>query len=149
MTWGPDARLTPTGEAQARNVSAAWKVQAQAGAPLPSTFYSSPLTRSSDTLRITWESVVGVSQKKGPVPVVLEGLRETIGVHTCDKRNPKSWIAEREPTWKFEKGFTEEDELWTPDDRETSDAQQARIREALVQILDNDDSTCEYISREV
>lgn len=142
MTWGPDALLTPTGIAQAQAVSTAWKAQSAAGAPLPSTFYSSPLTRSSDTLNITWTSVVGVGSKKGPQPIVLEGLRETIGVHTCDKRHPKTWIAAREPTWKFEKGFAEEDELWTADDRETSDEQQARIREAIVQIFDNDDSTC-------
>jgi broad specificity phosphatase PhoE len=147
MTWGPDAQLTPLGISQAQNASSAWKTQSAAGAPLPESFYSSPLTRSSDTLNITWSSVPGVligNSKHAPVPVVLEGLRETIGVHTCDKRHSKTWIAQREPKWVFEKRFTEEDELWTADDRESDGAQQARIREALVQILDNDDSICEF-----
>jgi hypothetical protein len=115
-----------------------------AGAPLPTSWYSSPLTRSSDTLNLTWAwHGVGVGASSKKTPVVLEGLRETIGVHTCDERHSKSWIAAREPRWAFEKGFTEKDELWLPDVRETSAAQQARVRDALVEILDNEDSTCE------
>jgi broad specificity phosphatase PhoE len=141
MTWGPDAQLTPKGIAQAQAAGAAWQTQLAAGAPFPNTFYSSPLTRSSDTLNITW-APFGVGQKKGPVPVVLEGLREVIGVHTCDERRTKSWISARFPKWSFEKGFTENDELWTPTDRETTDEQTARLRSAIVEILDNDDSTC-------
>ncbi|PSR74096.1 hypothetical protein PHLCEN_2v10052 [Hermanssonia centrifuga] len=58
-------------------------------------------------------------------------------------RRTKTFIHDREPSWIFEKGFTENDELWTPTNRETSDEQQARSREALVEILNNDDSTCE------
>jgi hypothetical protein len=64
-------------------------------------------------------------------------------VHTCDMRHSKTWIHAREPLWAFETGFTETDELWTADDRETDSAQQARAREALVWIFDNDPSTCE------
>jgi broad specificity phosphatase PhoE len=132
MTWGPDALLTPTGEDQARAIAAAWTAPARAGVPVPTAFYTSPLTRAADTLALTF----------GRAGVVLERLRKTKGVHTCDKRRPKSWIAARAPGAVFEAGFTEEDELWEPDVRETDEAQQARIRDALVQILDNDASTC-------
>lgn len=75
--WGPDALLTPTGKQQAANVSAAWKTQAAAGVPLPQSFYSSPFTRSADTLNITWGDFV-LNRPGAPVPVVIEGLRETI-----------------------------------------------------------------------
>lgn len=66
------------------------------------------------------------------------------GVHTSDMRRSKTFIHNREPTWLFEKGFTENDELWTPNDRETSDEQQARARSALVEIFNGDNSTCKY-----
>ena len=57
-------------------------------------------------------------------------------------RRSKTFIHNREPTWFFEKGFTEDDELWTPMDRETADQQQARARSALVEIFNADNSTC-------
>jgi broad specificity phosphatase PhoE len=72
LSRGPDPLLTDRGEAQARNTSAAWKAQAAAGAPLPVSFYSSPLTRSSDTLALTWAPVVGVNEDGGPSPVIIE-----------------------------------------------------------------------------
>ncbi|KIP09612.1 hypothetical protein PHLGIDRAFT_67274 [Phlebiopsis gigantea 11061_1 CR5-6] len=141
--WGPDALLTPNGIQQAQNLSVAWRQQAAAGAPLPQSFYVSPLTRSTDTLNITWGDFV-LNRPGAPVPIIVEGLRETIGVHTSDMRRSKTFIHDREPTWLFEKGFTENDELWTPSVRETADQQQARARSALVEIFNGDDST--YIS---
>ncbi|PSR74097.1 hypothetical protein PHLCEN_2v10053 [Hermanssonia centrifuga] len=77
ITWGPDAELTPVGVAQAQNVSAAWKVQAKAGIPLPQTLYTSPLTRAADTLNITWADIL-IDKKDFPKPVIIEWLRETI-----------------------------------------------------------------------
>lgn len=143
VSWGPDALLTDKGKAQAANVSVAWKAQAKLGVPLPQSFYSSPLSRSMDTLNITWADW-RLKERGIPQPVVLEGLRETIGVHTCDMRRTSDYIHGRYPKWFLEKGFSEEDKLWLPDVRETSDQQQARAREALVEILNGDDST--YIS---
>ena len=61
-------------------------------------------------------------------------------------RRSKTFIHDREPTWLFEKGFTEDDELWTPMDRETADQQQARARSALVEIFNGDNSTCEMLT---
>ena len=40
--------------------------------------------------------------------VPVQNCRETSGVHICDKRHPKSWIAENFPLYTFEEGFTEE-----------------------------------------
>ena len=65
-------------------------------------------------------------------------------MHTCDKRHPKSWIAERCPSFAFDEGFTEEasflfrdaesrqstpfqDELWTPDNQESEEHVDTRV----------------------
>lgn len=57
LAWGPDALLTPLGEGQAAAANAGWKEQLKDGAPLPQSFYSSPLRRSASTLNITWHDI--------------------------------------------------------------------------------------------
>lgn len=84
ITWGPDALLTPLGTQQALTMGTAWKNQSAQGAPLPESFYSSPLSRSSDTLALTWAGrvpapgkPVGALQVRGKeaVPVFVEVCR--------------------------------------------------------------------------
>lgn len=60
-------------------------------------------------------------------------------------RRTSDYIHGRYPKWFLEKGFSKEDKLWLPTVRETSDQQQARAREALVEILNGDDSTCTFL----
>lgn len=140
IVWGPDALLTPLGVQQAEAAHDKWTNEIPSGIPVPTVFYSSPLTRASRTLEITW---TGITLPNGtddcnlhPSHKVLiaENCREVYGVHTCDKRHPKSWIAENFPSWTFNKGFTEEDELWTPDNRETDDHVNARALSILENI---------------
>lgn len=64
------------------------------------------------------------------------------GVHTCDKRSPRSSIAKAFPQFDIEANFTEEDELWTADHRETEEEVVIRIRQALDEIFDGDDAAC-------
>jgi hypothetical protein len=81
----------------------------------------------------------------------VQNCREEYGVHTCDKRHPKSWIAENFPLYTFNKEFTEEvsspptgrestqvtslqDELWTPDARETDEHVNERALSVLQEI---------------
>lgn len=73
-----------------------------------------------------------------PTPLIVEDLRETIGVHTCDKRSTKTFIQDRYPTFEFEKGFTEEDVLWTPTHRETPTEQNVRTRRFLDNLFESD-----------
>lgn len=132
LTWGPDAQLTPTGIAQAQAVHDAWVSQLSAhrsgkdSAPLPSKLYSSPLSRSANTLNHTFAGIILAETPKEALgsiakgqlpglehPLVKELFREQYGVHTCDKRSNKAVLHERFPTYFFEKGFTEEDEIWT------------------------------------
>jgi len=68
--------------------------------------------------------------------VISENCREVYGGPTWDKRRPKSWIAEQFPLYTFNKGFTEEDERWTPDVRETTEQRSARAQSVLNDIWD-------------
>ncbi|VVT55509.1 uncharacterized protein SAPINGB_P004632 [Magnusiomyces paraingens] len=63
--------------------------------------------------------------------LIVEDLRETIGVHTCDMRSPQSAVAARHPDVRFEPGFSEKDVLWTADHRETPDEQNVRVHRFL------------------
>lgn len=99
--WGPDPLLTPLGERQAARVNSVWKRELGDGAPLPQSFYSSPLSRAASTLEITWSDILE-ERHYHKKPLIREHLRyvrtslgtedlanlrvlrsETMGVHTC------------------------------------------------------------------
>ncbi|KAF8244468.1 phosphoglycerate mutase-like protein [Wilcoxina mikolae CBS 423.85] len=144
IVWA-DAKLTDVGIQEAKKANAAWKTQIKAGIPLPNSYYSSPLSRSATTLQITWSDIV-LDKKKPPKPLIKEKLRETLGVHTCDRRSSRSHIAETYPNFSIEDGFTEEDELWVPDIRESNEDRYIRLIESLHEIFRNDWSTYITIS---
>lgn len=134
LTWGPDPFLTPLGVQQAKDNHTAWKKQIEKGAPIPDAFYASPFTRSIETLINTWS---GITEFK---PLIKEDLRETIGVHTCDKRSPRSVIEDRFTKHNFtiEDGFPEEDTLYTDDYRETIYEQSLRVNNFLNFLFEKD-----------
>ncbi|KAF9779230.1 phosphoglycerate mutase [Thelephora terrestris] len=142
IVWGPDALLTPLGVQQAEAAHNKWLDEIPSGIPVPTVFYSSPLTRASRTLEITWNDITLPNKTHAShlhpshKVVIAENCREVYGVHTCDKRHPKSWIAQSFPSFTFERGFTEEDELWTPDNRETDEHVDARALSILDHIWD-------------
>ncbi|KAN0062323.1 putative phosphoglycerate mutase pmu1 [Thecaphora frezii] len=150
MTWGPDARLTPLGEQQANDVRTVWLDQLNKGgdkAPLPQSLYSSPMTRSTKTLEISYGAILfdveGQKQIKGlkhVKPLIKEALREQYGEHTCDKRSTKKQIHKLVPEFRIEKGFAQEDLLWTATERETNDHVDARVTQALEDMWNSDDN---------
>lgn len=74
LVWGPDPALTALGENQAKDVNATWKKEMKDSIPLPTSFYSSPFQRASNTLQITWEDI---QLKDGQnIPLIMEDLRE-------------------------------------------------------------------------
>ncbi|ODV92527.1 hypothetical protein CANCADRAFT_20709, partial [Tortispora caseinolytica NRRL Y-17796] len=135
ITWGPDAMLTDKGIDQAKYAGEVWENELRKGAPIPQSFYSSPLSRSADTLRYTWPNVKAQ---------FIENLRETYGVHTCDMRRTASYLKHRYPLWTFETKFSEDDLLWDPDVRETDEHQQHRVRTFLREVFTKD--TSKYVS---
>ncbi|KIO23881.1 hypothetical protein M407DRAFT_77591, partial [Tulasnella calospora MUT 4182] len=136
ITWGPDAELTELGMEQARMAHTRWvaELDAGGGVPLPTKIYSSPLSRAGKTLEITFRDV---SNER---PLIMENLREVIGVHTCDKRSTRSKIHRAFPQFDIEQGFTEEDLLWKPDVRETDKERDIRVRRVFDKILQTDDT---------
>ncbi|KAL1706571.1 histidine phosphatase superfamily [Schizophyllum commune] len=140
ITWGPDPELTSLGKDQARDVNAMWTQEIQAGMPLPDFLYSSPFTRALDTLRITFGDFLGQT----PRPLVLENCREVSGVHTCDKRRTRSYIASAFPEVDIEEGFTEGDAYYQDDIREPPESVVARARAVLGRIFE--DREREFIS---
>ncbi|RDW72432.1 phosphoglycerate mutase family protein [Aspergillus mulundensis] len=135
-----DARLTDLGVSQARTAHEAWKRQIKNGIPRPQTYYVSPLMRCCETARVTFEDVGFPGTQKGEFrPLVKELLRETLGLHTCDARSPRSVIAAAYPTYLFEPGFSEEDPLHKADLRESDSARDARFFEFLSDVFANDE----------
>ncbi|USP82282.1 hypothetical protein yc1106_09556 [Curvularia clavata] len=143
VTWA-DAKLTEVGKQQALLVNAFWQhlIKDEKISP-PESFYTSPLYRCLDTARLTFEGIKFPGKTRF-VPVVKEFLREGISAHTCDRRHSKSYIHKNFPSFKFEKGFAEEDPYWTELYAEPSAAQDARSKVVLDDIFSSDDST--YIS---
>ncbi|KAF8340817.1 histidine phosphatase superfamily [Amanita rubescens] len=133
IRWGPDAELTPLGIAQANDARSAWKKELAFDAPLPDKMYCSPLTRASRTHQITFQDVIP-SRKT----LVVEFCREENGVHTCDKRRSRTYIHQTFPLFEIEEGFTEDDELWSPDTREIFDQVMHRAKCVLDAIFNED-----------
>jgi len=139
-----DAQLTAEGEQQARQANAFWASQIETqNIPLPERYYTSPLDRCLATAKITFTGLT-LPKSQPFVPEVKELLRETNGVHTCDRRSSKSYVREHYSSYSIEPGFTENDELWNPDVRESDSAQDIRLRNLLDDIFTYDTST--YIS---
>src|SRR5258706_8370561 len=168
FVWGPDPDLTPLGEEQAQSVKDAWIRERQAGIPLPEAMYCSPFHRAIRTCHISFggwflpQDVHGSTNGIHPTILevvsllpsamwffltiyILQDLRETLGVNTCDSRGPRSKKeTEFGPLFKFEPGFVENDELWTRDHRELGEEHDVRTRRALSKIMAAD-GTCKFL----
>lgn len=102
--------------------------------PVPERYYSSPLDRCLATANITFSSLQ-LPAHQPFIPAVKELLREVIGIHTCDRRSNKNYIHRNFPAYTFELGFTEEDELWRPDVRETHSVHDVRVYRIILLLL--------------
>ena len=140
MTWGPDANLTTESVELAklnnRLISKELRNNANGDSSLiaPQKLYVSPLSRAVDTLFYTWNEILDLKLIQ---PRIQENWRETMGVHTCDKRSSRSIIDERftHKGFQIELSLTEEDELYQDDYRETVDEQAMRMNSALQQLF--------------
>ena len=92
------------------------------------------MRRSAKTLEITWSNIT-LDKEDHEKPIVMEKLRETLGLHTCDRRSKKSELEKIFPDFEFEQGFAENDTLYDPELREPNDARALRLREALEDIV--------------
>lgn len=145
VNYGPDPFLTPLGESQAKFINETLIKEINNGMPLPTKLFSSPFTRSCQTLYYSMNNILMFKNSdKGLKPLIMENLRETIGEHTCDERSSKKVIEERLNGWgfTFEDGFTENDELYRSDWRESVGELTIRSNRFLQNVFDdkyNDD----------
>ncbi|KAI0357434.1 phosphoglycerate mutase-like protein [Trametes cingulata] len=134
ILWGPDPELTALGVTQAQEARKLWEVEREYGVPLPEKQYASPMRRALQT----WQEIFvnsGSLSQGSPRVTILENLREEYGEHTCDRRFPRSVIAQNfpPPTYEIEDGFSEEDVLWKADERETKE----HVKERAHAVLDH------------
>ncbi|KAI6780120.1 uncharacterized protein J7T54_004253 [Emericellopsis cladophorae] len=146
-TWF-DAFLAPEGETQARELSTFWSAlttSAAHGAPLPQRVYTSPLSRCLQTTEFVYGPLFPKAQFH---PIIKEDLRERWTLHTCDRRRPRSWIAENWESkgYVLEAGFTEEDELAKKDERCESDAEHGARKQRALEDVWNADQGDEFVA---
>lgn len=133
-----DAHLTDTGKSQARSNNVFFKGQFEdARMPAPEKYYVSPLYRCLQTAELTY-SDLDVPSDRPFKPLVKELMREVMGEHTCDKRSSRTVIHDAVPEWEIEAGFTEKDELWQADHRETDAEHDVRTQKLLDDVFAHD-----------
>jgi len=139
ISW-TDAHLTPLGESQAQVAHAFWSTSLlNQEVPAPQAYYVSPLTRAIQTASITFSSLLPPAH---PFKAIIKELaRETIGIHTCDRRSNASYIQSNFPSFTLETNFSESDVLWSADLRESNPAMDRRLTAFLDDVFTHDRST--------
>ncbi|KAL8928594.1 MAG: hypothetical protein Q9208_001828 [Pyrenodesmia sp. 3 TL-2023] len=136
-----DAHLTPLGISQALAVHAFWAHQfTHALTPAPQSYYTSPLYRCLQTANLTFQNLDLPADRPYRL-IVKELLREVLGVHTCDRRSPLSFLRYEFPNCAFEAGMSEEDELWQAGHRETDGEIDVRVGRLLDDVFGADDGS--------
>ncbi|KAI1933309.1 putative phosphoglycerate mutase pmu1 [Ophidiomyces ophidiicola] len=139
ITW-TDAHLTDQGILDAQIASQAWATQIEGGIPVPESYYTSPLYRCLQTANITF-GTLSLPQHNPFIPTVKELLRETIGIHTCDRRSSREYISNSYPSYSIEPGFAQSDPLWVSKLRESLSATKDRLRTLLDDVFTHDQNT--------
>ncbi|KAK0621029.1 histidine phosphatase superfamily [Immersiella caudata] len=140
-TWA-DAHLTPKGIEDALAMKTFWETSSSnLKLPLARHHYASPLTRCLQTCSMAFTNLaVAPGVENLPFkPIIKEMIRERLGIHTCDRRSPRSAITTNFPEFTIEDGFSEEDKLWVPDVRETLAEHAVRIEAFLEYLFGNDE----------
>ena len=136
-----DAHLDDNGIAQAQIANIFWAHELSVQKiPAPQSYYTSPLYRCLQTANITF-SGLNLPATQPFIPTIKHGLRESISIHTCDRRSNKTFIHDAFLEWPFEPGFPEYDELWNGVTAETSSSQNVRSKTLLDDIFSRDAST--------
>ncbi|KAI1204657.1 phosphoglycerate mutase-like protein [Annulohypoxylon truncatum] len=128
-----DAHLTDYGRQQASNLA---PYVTRDRLCHPQSVYTSPLARCLETTDIIYRRAMHDRYIRHAI--IKENIRERFGVHVCDRRSTKSWIQSNYPWMRTEHGFSERDELWKPDRRETVEEAAERARSALHDIWEHD-----------
>ncbi|RHY91314.1 hypothetical protein DYB37_002416 [Aphanomyces astaci] len=127
-----DAELNAAGIADASKRSISMRGELDAGMPLDRILVS-PLTRTVQTANLYFNLTPPTTSQ---VPVhAIESARETLGVHTCDKRRPTASLEADFPHIDWSRIEPNVDILWHPSHRETTDEIHARCRDFLREVF--------------
>lgn len=138
-----DAHLTAIGEQQAKDAGSFFAKQfSDERMPLPDTWIASPLMRCLKTAELEWSGLKLQAFK----PTIKEMAREVMGEHTCDRRSSRTKIHAAYPEWPIEAGFTEDDELWQADHRETHAEHDVRTVALLNQVFEMEGKDASVLS---
>jgi broad specificity phosphatase PhoE len=134
-SWA-DARLTSLGITQAQTAHTFWQSElTMQNIHPPDSYFVSPLFRALMTAKITFDGLRFPPGAAPFQPLILEVFRETISIHTCDRRSSRTEIHDAFPSWQIESSFTECDELWNGVTAETGAAEEVRARRALDRVF--------------
>ncbi|OXV06394.1 hypothetical protein Egran_05838 [Elaphomyces granulatus] len=134
-SWA-DARLTSLGITQAQTAHTFWQSELTAqNIHPPDSYFVSPLFRALMTAKITFDGLRFPPGAAPFQPLILEVFRETISIHTCDRRSSRTEIHDAFPSWQIESSFTECDELWNGVTAETGAAEEVRAKRALDRVF--------------
>jgi broad specificity phosphatase PhoE len=133
-----DANLTPFGIEDAKSKGiASMRGQYSKGMPAIEKVVVSSLTRTLETAQYFFPDEI----RENTPFIAAELCRETLGVHTCDKRNALSVTQKRFPWVVFSlpglEISCEEDKMWCPTHRETVEEQKERVQIFLTQLFDH------------
>jgi len=136
-----DPRLTAKGVQQAKTSGRMWAQQLEERkSPAPQSYYTSPLTRVLQTVDYTY-AALDLPKDRPFVPIIMESLRKTVGLKTCEKRSTRSEIKAMFPSFRIAPGLPEKDNLWTGKKCETDLELDKRMKNALDEIFITDDNT--------
>jgi len=126
-----DAPLTEKGQLAAKDAAEKIEIALQHGMPLEKIIVS-PLTRTLQTATTVFNSQIN------KIPFIAQELcRETLGIHTCDKRSAITTLSKQFPQVDFNNIVDNEDMLWHPEVRESLDDIQMRAVTFLENIFNN------------
>ncbi|KAJ8105662.1 hypothetical protein ONZ43_g7338 [Nemania bipapillata] len=136
-----DAFLTDKGKQQAQSLNDFWRESVQnLRIPVPQICYTSPHARCLETTKIAYNGIHALESQDFK-PIIKEMLRERSGLHTCDRRRTRTWIANNYPEYDIEAGFSEEDELWSATERETESDVEYRVKTLLDDVFSASDAS--------
>ncbi|KAJ8503206.1 hypothetical protein ONZ45_g11059 [Pleurotus djamor] len=111
----PDAELTPLGFSQAETAKVAWEAELPNGLRVPGTVYVSPHRRAFNTWQTTFSG--NNNLKKSGLVMEVSTLVED---DSASMRAAKAFITSAFPRGVVKEGFTDGDEIWKTDLRETT-----------------------------
>lgn len=156
-----DSKLTPLGIEQVEATGAnVYTPMVKGIGKFPDVYFSSPMRRCLETFIGSWGQANyknGIDGTGKTIPVhMVENLRETLGEHSCDKRvvhseavkqyKDSTLVSGQKVDFQYPTNYSEEDQLWLADWRETDQEMDIRVHKGLVELFNQTKPDDRFIS---